>query len=123
MINVGRIVNSPRFAQSFTVYRKGGTWVAGRWNTTGTETAILLTGTITIPSSTDLEQVPEGDRQKGVICVYSTQAIVITNVSGTSDEIMWRGNRYRASQLFPYADYGFYKCIAVKMDPASGVTP
>lgn len=121
MINVSEVVNSPEFTQSFTVYRKGGTYSAGRW--TPTETAITMTGVITIPSSTDLDQIPEGDRQKGAIAVYSSQPLEVTTVAGTSDEILWRGNRYRASQLSPYADYGYYKVIAVKMDPSSGVTP
>lgn len=119
MINVGDIVNSPEFAQTFTVYRKSGSWNAGRWD--GTETTITITGVITVPSSTDLEQVPEGDRQKGAIAVYATQPLQVTTTSGTSDEILWRGNRYRASQLSPYADYGYYKVIAVKMDPSTGV--
>lgn len=82
-----------------------------------------MTGTITVPSSTDIEQIPEGDLQKGAICVYTRSQLVLTNVAGTSDEIMWRGNRYRVSQLFPYADYGYYKAIAIKMDPATEVNP
>ncbi|MCL6442067.1 MAG: hypothetical protein K6T83_01150 [Alicyclobacillus sp.] len=119
MINVGNVLNNPRFAQSFTVYRKSGSWVGGRW--IPSETAIQMSGTITVPSATDLEQVPEGDRQKGAICVYTQAQLVVTNDAGTSDEIVWRGNRYRAAQLFPYADYGYYKAIAIKMDPSSEV--
>lgn len=121
MINVGSTVTNPRFAQSFTVYRKSGNFVAGRW--VGSETPIQMTGTITVPTSTDLQQIPEGDRQQGAICVYTRSQLVLTNQSGTSDEIVWRGNRYRVSQLFPYADYGYYKCYAVKMDPSTEVSP
>lgn len=121
MINVGRIVNSPRLSQSFTAYRKSGSWVGGRW--TGTETAITLRGVITVADSDDLEMIPEGDRQKGAIAVYSSSQLMITNDVGTSDEIEWRSNRWRAMQMSPYADYGYYKAIAVKMDPSTEVTP
>lgn len=121
MINVGRVLSSANFKQSFTVYRKSGSWVAGRF--TQTESTITLTGTITVASSTDLEQLPEGDREKGTIAVYSTSQLLVTTSAGTSDEILWRGDRYRAIQLSPYADYGYYKCIAVKMDPENGVSP
>lgn len=119
MINVGRVLNNPRFAQTFTVYRKTGTWVAGR--ETQTETIITMSGVITVASSNDLEMIPEGDRQTGAIAVHTTQPLQVTTSAGTSDEIEWRGNRYRAMQLFPYADYGYYKVIATKMDPSSGV--
>jgi len=121
MMNVGRIVNSPRLSQSFTVYRKGGSFVAGRW--TPTESAITVRGVITVSTSDDLEQIPEGDRQKGAISVYSTSQLIVTDATGTSDEIEWRGNRWRAMQLFAFADYGYYKVIAVKMDPSTEVTP
>lgn len=80
-----------------------------------------MTGVITVSDPNDLEQIPEGDRQKGAICVHTTLPLEVTTTAGTSDEIEWRGNRYRAMQLFPYADYGYYKVIAVKMDPSSGV--
>ncbi|WP_083430272.1 hypothetical protein [Alicyclobacillus macrosporangiidus] len=113
-MQLSRVLSSRRMAQTFTVYRKGGSWVAGRWN--GTETPIQMTGVITVPSETDVEQVPEGDRQRGAICVYTAQPLMITNAGGTSDEILWRGQRYRAAKVWPYADYGYYKCIAVRMD-------
>lgn len=119
MINVGRVLNNPRFSQSFTVYRKSGSWVAGRWN--GTESAITMNGVIIQASETDLEMVPEGDKQKGNIAVYAISPLYQTTAQGTSDEIEWRGNRYRVMPLTPYADYGYYKAIATKMDPSTGV--
>ncbi|WP_206923024.1 hypothetical protein [Alicyclobacillus suci] len=119
MINVSRVINSPRLAQKFTVYRKSGVWNAGRYSES--ETALSMIGVITVADPNDLEQIPEGDRQKGAISIHTSQPLQVTTQSGTSDEIEWRGNRYRAAQLFPYADYGYYKVIAVKMDPSTGV--
>lgn len=76
-----------------------------------------MNGVITIPKETDLDQIPEGDRQKGAICVFTQSEIYVTNEAGTSDQILWNrdGNLYRAAHLFPYADYGFYKCVCIRM--------
>lgn len=121
MINVGRVVTSRRMSQKFTVYRKNGTWNAGRW--TGTEITLTLLGVISVADADTLEQMPEGDRQKGAIVIHTQSPIYPTTANGTSDEIEWRGNRWRVSQVPPYADYGYYKAIAIKMDPSSEVTP
>lgn len=113
MIDVSSIVNDPLFAQSFTVYRKTGAYVNGVW--TPSESAITMCGTITVPKETDLRQLPEGDFQQGAICIYTTQELYLTGTSGTSDEIMWRGNRYRIAQLWPWGDFGYYKAMGVRM--------
>ena len=116
MIGIGNLLLDRDLAQSITVYRQGGSWVAGRWTPVAPIT-LTMTGVITIPSATDILQVPEGDRQKGAICVFTQAQLVVSNVNGTSDQVLWArdGNLYRASQLFPYADYGFYKCICIRM--------
>ena len=116
MINVGNLLVDPAFSQSITVYRQNGDWVGGRW-TPGTPTQLTVAGVITIPKETDLEQVPEGDRMKGAICVYTQTPLVVSNVNGTSDQVLWTndGNLYRAAQLYPFADYGYYKCICIRM--------
>lgn len=121
-MNVGRAVLNPRYAQSITVYRKTGAWVAGRW-TPNPDIVLTLQGTITVPSATDLAQVPEGDRQQGAITIYTTAPLQLTTSAGTSDEIEWRGSRYRVQHVWPYADYGYYKAVATKMDPTAGVSP
>lgn len=115
MINVGRIVNSRNFAQTsgFTVYRQTGSWERGRWVTS--ETTTQMQGTVTAASSKDLIQVPEGDLIKGVMCFYSQQMIFETRPEGTSDEIVWQGDRYRVFSVFPWSDFGYYKALGVRM--------
>jgi hypothetical protein len=120
MINVGRIVNSRNFAQSsgFTVYRQTGTWVAGRW--VPDELIIRMQGTVTAMNPKDLTQVPEGDRVTGIMCFYSQQQIYTTRAAGTdpggtSDEIVWQGERYRVSSVVPWSDFGYYKAFGVRM--------
>lgn len=120
MINVGRIVNSRNFAQpkGFTVYRQSGEWVASRW-VSADETIIQMSGTITAANPNDLDQVPEGDRIVGMMCFYSQQPIYTTraegDAGGTSDEIVWNGERYRISTVVPWGDFGYYKAIGVRM--------
>lgn len=121
MINVGRVLNNPRFQQTFTAYRKSGSWVSGRWN--GTENTLSIQGVVTVASQLDLQQIPEGDRQTGAMVFHANQPLYLTSSQGTSDELEWRGSRWRVMQVSPYADYGYYKAIATKMDPSSGVSP
>jgi glucose dehydrogenase len=122
MINVGRIVNSRNFAQpgGFTVYRQTGQWDAGDW-TVSSETTIQMQGTVTAMNPKDLTQVPEGDRVTGIMCFYSQQPIYVTRATdgtspgGTSDEIVWQGERYRVSSVNPWQDFGYYKAFGVRM--------
>lgn len=121
VINVGRIVCG-RNAQPFIVYRKLGSWVSARW--VETENEIPLTGTITIAKEKDLQQVPEADRIGGEIAIYTTQALYVTHAAkdpvtgveaGTSDEVLWQGDRYRIFNSNPYTDYGYNKCIGIRI--------
>lgn len=120
-LNVSRVINNPQFAQGYTVYRKTGQWVAGRF--VEIENALNYYGTITAANVKDLNQVPEGDRVTGMMCFYSTQPIYVTrddtdidsNEIGTSDEIEWRGERYRIVQILPEQDWGYYKAFGTRI--------
>jgi hypothetical protein len=121
MINVGRIVNSRNFSQpgGFTVYRKSGDWKSGRW--VSFEDSIQMQGTVTAMNPKDLIQVPEGDRVTGIMCFYSEQFIYTTRSEsdvaegGTSDEIVWRDDRYRIFSVVPWGDFGYVKAYGVRM--------
>jgi len=117
MLNVSRILSNQKFNQSFTVHRKSGSWVAGRF--AGTEQAVTLDGVIIPASAKEIEQLPEGDRVTGIMIFYATQEIFTTHKSdtpGTSDEIEWRGARYRIFNVNQYSDYGYYKAYGVYME-------
>lgn len=123
MINVKRVVLSRNFAQpqGFTVYRQSGRWVRGVW-TPGEEQVLTLPGTVIVASADDLEQVPEGDRVKGAKAFYSPQPMYTTRADGgdsgqggTSDEMEWRGDRYRIYSVAPWENFGYYKAIGVRM--------
>ena len=77
-------------------------------------------GTITVANTQDVNMLPEGDRIAGLMTFYSTadNPIFVTRngeVKGTSDELEWRGERYRVIQTFPYLDYGYIKAICKRM--------
>ena len=65
--------------------------------------------------------LPEGDRIAGLMTFYTTadNPIFVTrnlvDDKGTSDELEWRGERYRVMQTFPYLDYGYIKAVAKRM--------
>lgn len=113
MINVAETILDPDFAQPYTVYRKTGSWVEGEY--VQTEQALAFHGVVVAANTKDLLQVPEGDRVKGIMAFYSIEPLLVTNDSGTSDQVVWRGERYRLFQLWPYVDYGYYKALGERM--------
>ena len=113
MIDVSRVINNPKFAKNFTVYRKTGSFIAGQF--IPTETPITFYGVITPCNPKDLVQVPEGDRIVGLMCFHCTQQVYVTNATGTSDEIIWNNERYRISSTIPWGDFGYYKAFGVRM--------
>ena len=113
MINIAEIIQDPDFAQPFTVCRQTGAWSEGRFGQT--EQQLPFRGIVIAANTKDLLQVPEGDRIKGIMAFYSTEPLLVTNAAGTSDQVIWRGERYRLFQLWPYVDYGYYKALGERM--------
>lgn len=116
MIGVGEIVNDPDFAQAFTIMRSTTSFVLG--GVSNNTTPVPGFGTITVASGNDLDQVPEGDRVKGAMMFHSTAILYETHADGTpglSDTIVWRGQNYRLITVAPFADWGYYRAIGVRM--------
>lgn len=120
MIDLSSVVLDPRFAQSFTVYRKVGAYNAGRFEET--EAPIIMTGTISIASEQEIEQIPEGDRVNGGIVIHTKDIIYTTRTNdgtqqegGTSDELEWCDERYKICSVSNYSYYGYYKAIGQRM--------
>jgi hypothetical protein len=120
MLNVSRVINSCKLRQPkpFTVYRKTGDWVAGRFEET--ETAIPMMGVVTAAGTKDIIQLPEADRTSQIVVFHSTLPLYITRDNeqqgaGTSDEIEWHGERYRLFQIKDWSDFGYYKAFGTSM--------
>lgn len=115
MLDLSRVVNSPLFAQSFNIIRSsGGSFTAGIWNQT--PSTIVSYGVISVATARELLQLPEADRIVGTMVFHSEQPIFETSQTrgGTSDILMWRGEKYRVSLVRPYHDYGYWKAFAVR---------
>lgn len=118
LIKVERIVNDPRFTQSFKVFRKSGEWIKGRF--IQSETEITFSGVITPAKPKQIEMIPEGDRVGGEISIHTTTKLYTTHSlegenEGTSDEIEWQGERYKLYQVNDYSQYGYYSAIGMRL--------
>ena len=116
-ISVQEVVNDPDIAQNFTIERSVGSFLFGVWKSATTN--IPGFGTITNPTTRELEMMPEGDKIGGVIIVHSSSPIYGTRatggVGGSSDIIIWNGNKYRVLSVEQYLDYKFYRCVCTRM--------
>lgn len=117
-INVSRVINNRKLKENFTVWRKTGKWIGGRWEQD--EIALIFEGVVTAAGTKDIIQVPEGDRISQLMCFHSIQQLYTTHIgddfSGTSDEIEWRGSRFKVFKVLPWADFGYYKAIGISME-------
>lgn len=119
LVDISFLIEDPDFAQPFIAYRKSGNWKKGKY--IQEEKEIKHFGIIQPASTEDIEQLPEGDRVKGVMCFYSRKDIYLTRTgneevdSGTSDEIEWHNKRYKVVQVMPFIDYGYVKAFGVRM--------
>lgn len=113
MISVSEVINSPEFAQNFTIYRSTGSFVDGVW-TEDTPRQITVRGVVTVMNARALNQMTggEGDRIKGGMTFHTTVQVYTTRTGttpGTSDKIKWRGEFYKIFQVNPEVDYGYWK--------------
>lgn len=116
MLDMSEVVNDEFAAQSFQIIRSsGGAYTLGVLNET--QTTITSYGVISVAKSRDLIQLPEADRIAGTMVFHTQQPIYETSQTrgATSDILIWRGDQYRVSNVFPYDDYGYVKAFAVRM--------
>lgn len=116
MINVSRVINDPRVSQSFTTFRKSGKWIKGRFEQG--ESEIIMNGVVLPATPEEIQQIPEGDRKGGEISVHTLEKLYTThedqNFKGTSDEILWHGERYKLTSVGDRSDYGYYKALGTR---------
>ncbi|GHU70628.1 hypothetical protein FACS1894184_16340 [Clostridia bacterium] len=116
------LLDSALGAVQFNIIRTTVNWVRGRPEPT--QTQISCIGNIQPATPRELEQLPEGDRSHGAIVVRTPNPIYISDeemgecISGadvrTSDELVWRGDRYKVLSAFPWLDYGWVEAYATK---------
>lgn len=120
MINLTRVVNSPRFAQAFTVNRYTGTFQRGGY-VAAAPTQLPFYGIVQVATDEDINMVPEGDRVAGMMSFISQQEMYLTDsdrpdgTSGLSDRILWNGDMYKIVARRPDVSYGFWKAVGGRM--------
>jgi hypothetical protein len=112
-------VTNPDIAESFTILRNTGVFAAGGYQTT--PTTIQVYGTVGMAGQEDQEMIPEADRIHEALLFHSTTNMFLTGetrrngTSGTADQILWRGTKFRCVARRPYPNRGYYAVIAVRM--------
>ncbi len=119
MLNVGRVLNNPRWETTFVVNRKTGQWQSGDF--IQNEDPITFSGVVLSPGTKDIVQVPEGDRVSEMKLFLTKSKMYVThaaedNFAGTSDEILWEDHRYRLYQVKNWNNFGYYKAIGIMME-------
>ena len=120
MINLSRVLNSPKMRQTFTIYRSsGGRFGAGGW-IEDTPIEIEASGIVWPSTAREILQVPEGDRALGMMTfattvpLYTTRAEGATS-AGTSDQLEWKDELYRVISRLPFTDYGFNVAVGARL--------
>ena len=120
MINLSRIIHSTAFVQDITIERtSGGHFEKSQYKSS--KSIIAVRGIIVNPkNSKEIEQTAQGDRASGYIDIYvdaNTPIYVtrdtLTQENNISDVVIASdGNRYRVTNVFNCAQWGFYEAEA-----------
>jgi len=111
MIDVTELLTDPDFVSTYTIWRKSGKWVDGKYEQS--EDPLVFYGPVQPPSTEELEQIPEADRVKGTMNFLSTEQIFLTSETGTSDEAEYKGFRYKIIQVKPW--HNWYRATGVRI--------
>lgn len=123
MINLSRVLKSRHLnAQSFNVYRSEGEFREGGWvEITPSPEYFSVVGIVVPANEKELKQVPEADRIIGGMMFWSPIEIKTTRVGdyqGTSDQLEWRGEKFRVVSVGQYVDYFGWPALAQRMEGA-----
>ncbi len=118
MINVSKVTKSRKLSQEFTVVRTTGNFAAGGW-VDGVPQNITMRG-IVIPSTpAELWELPEADRIKEAIMVYTTDPLLLSRTGqnpGNADKVVWQGKTYNVILSKNYSSYGYVRSVGVLAD-------
>lgn len=114
LVDVSEVIEDPDFNQSFTVYRKTGQWVKGRFVIT--ETSFGSNGVIISQSNEELDITAQGSLISSKLSIWTHDLLYVTSEDGTpqegdylSDEVEFYGQRYLIQSARNLKDYGYYK--------------
>lgn len=117
-INVSELITDPDFAQRFQIERHGqGTFMDGLY--TSLSTTIDVYGIVQPYQPKTVEYAPNGDQVTGDIKVWLTRPIFTTrdetNMSGISDTIIFKGEKYKVTYVKDWEYHGYYSAVAKRI--------
>lgn len=88
----------------------------GRW-IEQTPFELKVKAVIQPAKSHELVRLPEGNRTKGAIKIYTTEKLQVGSVKAktNSDKIIWHNDLYEVAFLDDWLDSGYYKFIAIEV--------
>jgi hypothetical protein len=121
MIDVSDLIEDPDFAFPYTVVRRTGTWVDGRFVVSDTPDRLSYYGAVQAASTRDIQQLGIGDNETGVMkffCRQPKDIYLTSNFDDTdesaqvSDEIEFGGSLYKVLQVSPWQQNGWTRAFA-----------
>lgn len=104
-------------SSTVTVTRRVGSYVAGDFGPTATET-LTLRGVVHPATGADMKKLPEGERVEGAIRVYTLERVRLSSrASGDlADRILHNGVEYEAATVEDWSTFGYYLTIATRVE-------
>ena len=126
MINVSELISDPDFSVKYKVHRKTSKLFKGR--IVGGEKILVYHGIVQPASADDLEQLPEGDRQMGLMKFFCTPPNElhlttperIENTDGKmesitiSDKVEYEGVLYKLISVSNWGRNGYIKAFGCR---------
>jgi len=115
------VVLDADLAEAYTIVRSNGKFVMGGWKDSTTN--IKGFGVVTVARPSEIEMLPEGDRNSEIRAFYSAQPLYETRDNpqegtGVSDILLWNNFKYRVMVVAEYSNRRYWKAIAAKMSAA-----
>ena len=114
MINLSRVVSGSPFAAPYTVLRRRGVLIRGRWIVSEPE-ILQYFGAVQPATDREIDQLPEGDRQRGTMkffCTPPRKLYLSGDDNEISDELLFEGRRYKIVSVKEWGRYGYVKAFA-----------
>jgi hypothetical protein len=119
VIDVSELITDPDFACPYSVNRRTGQWVKGRFVVSEPQ-VLNFYGAVQPATVRELEQMAIGDNEHGVMKfftrkpndIYITREFSETTDIQISDEIEFRGSLYKVLQVMPWQHGGWTRAFA-----------
>lgn len=110
-MNIATLLCDPMFCEPFDVLHNVEALVKGR--ATVSVQIVPAIGVIQPAQGKDLERLPEGDRDKETIAVYTKTSLAVGEGGGRAkaDAVSWGGGTYTVTSVEAWPMYGYCKAL------------